>query len=792
MTRTSCFTHAAGLLAVVTVSMTILGCDRAMTEPVPLSRPIVAKGGSRIVLPALSSQADLPSIDETLTDVDMCAAVAGLCGAPTCPLGSVDDPKGTGFSLKGCGNITKFVFKTIKAKVAADMGLDVQVNTGDLTVDPGCLDQTVTIPGTPGIPPTPPIVVLGVTIWPGTPGVPAVPPHNVDVLIPPGCTGAPRLPSTSFTPPSMMNLKTYVHPNVDVEVELDVAGNGEVDLRIPIPKATVSTPNPLPLGLQGFFPVSAAAGAYLTLKGRLVQTPIHLVAKVQDEFVANFAFAPQGGWTGSFDEGAFAITGSVAMGAPDTVQLRYGVQPAVSVLVGGRSDVVGIQVPSFQAQAGLWVDRYFENILTSDPSTGNLKNDANAGLEGRIYAAFKNTNPGIDPCDRAAMLDCPIDLGGALDQGFSFNQPFTCCPTDIYEQYGIGQFHFRGKTTGATEDLDPDGYTLSWTRAGTSPYPYVDSVMTTLLGTNGEALYPNVQAIESNLPSNPFGLVTASTCTEVHADGVITMTNIAGALLLPELRRILPGIFNYSKIIGCANLPADYVLTVSGLAQNCTVQDPSPRVIHLHPILNLSRLQFGNNGTSWAEVADPTLVDVNVYCRPRVGDLRVTATTTGIDLDTDGYALGVDGTALGNVGANAATTIAAIRVGHHALNVSGVAFNCAVSSPNPQGVDIAFETTTAAAVQVSCVSVYSTACTMVMSAANAGQITPDGTATSLCQKLQNADAARNAGDLTGVKTLMDGFSSELAAQRGKHVDAGVADALLAAAAYISTSGYFMP
>jgi hypothetical protein len=739
----------------------------------------------------------LPSIDESLEDVDMCAAIEGLCGATTCPgeelLGARSNPKGTGFFLSGCGNLSKLVFKKIKARMNADAGLDVAVSAPDLDVDVGCVEQTVHVPRLPEIRPTNPITVLGKTIWPGTPGRAAVPAHDVVIRIPFGCD--PLHAPSVFTRPELASLSAYIHPSVDVEIEVEAAGSGDIVLRIPIPKLTVPAP-PIktPMGpLQREY-IGWGLGVYLVLEGRLTETSTHFIAKVKDEFIANFAFNPASGWTTIMAQGPFDVTGSVAVASPDTTAFRYGIQPAVGLQIEPNRDNIGTLLPGYQAQVGLWANRYFENIFTADPTTGTLKNDANVGLKGRVYGGLAFVPPGEDPpCSLADLLTCDVkENTTAANELLNGDWPFSCCESDIYEQYGVGQFRFKGKTTGDAADRDPDGYTLNWHRTSTSPAPYVDSAMTTSLGANGEARHPDVGGLLSNLPSNPFGLFTITNCTEFHSDGVIAVVSPGVGLLIPELRRTIPGIPAHSKIIGCASLPADYTLTVSGLAQNCTVQDANPRVVTLRPLLNLTKLGVAVNPIGWSQVRDETDVDVNVYCRPLAGDLRVTATTTGADPDVDGYALSVDGTARGNVGANAATTVSAIRAGHHTLSVNGVAFNCTLSSPNPQGVDIQFEATSDAAAQVSCVSTYTKACDMVKAAMTAGQISPSGIATSLCQKLKSAESARSRGDASGVKEAIDGFAAELSAQRGKHIPVVVADALLATAAYIAANGYFMP
>jgi len=90
---------------------------------------------------------------------------------------------------------------------------------------------------------------------------------------------------------------------------------------------------------------------------------------------------------------------------------------------------------------------------------------------------------------------------------------------------------------------------------------------------------------------------------------------------------------------------------------------------------------------------------------PLTGNLRVTATTTGGDLDLNGYGVRVDDVLRTTVTANGVVVIADLATGSHAIALSDVASNCASSATNPAAANVpAFAETTAVAFAIACVA----------------------------------------------------------------------------------------
>ena len=84
------------------------------------------------------------------------------------------------------------------------------------------------------------------------------------------------------------------------------------------------------------------------------------------------------------------------------------------------------------------------------------------------------------------------------------------------------------------------------------------------------------------------------------------------------------------------------------------------------------------------------------------GNLTVTTSTTGSNLDPDGYTVTVDGTQSQPVGINASVTFSSLPAGTHSVAVGGVASNCTVTTANPQSVSVPSGGTATTTFSVSC------------------------------------------------------------------------------------------
>lgn len=82
--------------------------------------------------------------------------------------------------------------------------------------------------------------------------------------------------------------------------------------------------------------------------------------------------------------------------------------------------------------------------------------------------------------------------------------------------------------------------------------------------------------------------------------------------------------------------------------------------------------------------------------------IRVTTTTTGVDLDGDGYTVNVSDGQTQGVAINSVVTFGSLGVGSYSVTLTGVADNCAVAPPNPTVASTVLAETTSVAFTITC------------------------------------------------------------------------------------------
>ena len=106
------------------------------------------------------------------------------------------------------------------------------------------------------------------------------------------------------------------------------------------------------------------------------------------------------------------------------------------------------------------------------------------------------------------------------------------------------------------------------------------------------------------------------------------------------------------------------------------------------------------------------------------GNLTATTSTSGSNLDPDGYAVAVDGGSPQAIGINGSVTFSNLAAGSHTVALSGVAANCSVTGGNSQTVTVPSGGTATAAFSVTC---SSTTGNLTAAASTSGSgLDPDG------------------------------------------------------------------
>ena len=134
-----------------------------------------------------------------------------------------------------------------------------------------------------------------------------------------------------------------------------------------------------------------------------------------------------------------------------------------------------------------------------------------------------------------------------------------------------------------------------------------------------------------------------------------------------------------------SNLSAgSHAVALTGVAANCTVSGANPQTVNVP-----------GGGTATAAFA--------VSCAATTGSLTATSSTSGSNLDPDGYTVAVDGGASQAIAVNGSVSFSGLNAGNHSVALSGVAANCTVTSANPQTVNVPVGGSAAAAFTVDCV-----------------------------------------------------------------------------------------
>ena len=111
---------------------------------------------------------------------------------------------------------------------------------------------------------------------------------------------------------------------------------------------------------------------------------------------------------------------------------------------------------------------------------------------------------------------------------------------------------------------------------------------------------------------------------------------------------------------------------------------------------------------------------------PTAGTLEIITSTTGSDLDPDGYSLTVDEGAANPLAPNGADTVASLNVGNHTVTLAGVASNCTLGGDNPRSVEIAAGSMASLRFELACSQTAPTTGAIQLSAATTGDdLDPD-------------------------------------------------------------------
>jgi Tol biopolymer transport system component len=161
------------------------------------------------------------------------------------------------------------------------------------------------------------------------------------------------------------------------------------------------------------------------------------------------------------------------------------------------------------------------------------------------------------------------------------------------------------------------------------------------------------------------------------------------------------------------------------------------------------RLQ-GDSARTVPVAADAsTGIEFEIQCNPTVGTARVSVSSTGVDLDPNGYLIVVDTAPAGRVAASSQTDLS-IAAGEHRISLAGLTSNCGVEAPEELQVLVPTNGVAVAEFSVVCDTAPPAGLGRELAFLSSGG-EPDAFATALT--LMNADGTNLRPLLTGVSAV---------------------------------------
>lgn len=267
---------------------------------------------------------------------------------------------------------------------------------------------------------------------------------------------------------------------------------------------------------------------------------------------------------------------------------------------------------------------------------------------------------------------------------------------------GVGAIVVSTVTTGSS--IDPDGYTVTVDN-GPSQHIAATGVVTftgLAIGTHTVTLSDVAancsvnQTVTVTIPlvgsgSTTFAVSCAAQPPPPQTGDLTVATTTTGSNVDPDGYTVtLDGgssrAIETNGSVTYTALPAgDHTVALSGVAGNCTVSGGTSRTVNVPA--------GGAASTSFA---------VTCAAASGNGSLTVTTSTTGSNLDPDGYTVVVDGGAASQPIATNGSVTSTGPAGDHQIALTGVAGNCTVGEANPRTVNVPAGATATTTFAVSC------------------------------------------------------------------------------------------
>lgn len=282
----------------------------------------------------------------------------------------------------------------------------------------------------------------------------------------------------------------------------------------------------------------------------------------------------------------------------------------------------------------------------------------------------------------------------------------------------VGNLTIVTSTSGG--DIDPDGFQYSIDGGAAQAIGVNDGVSVELSADDHSIQLLDVAANCTVGGSNPRTVSVPAGGT-TSTEFVVTCDTLMGSLVATtattgpdpdpdgytvEVNGSISQAIGLDQTISINGVPAgDRSVELTGLAHNCSVVGDNPRTV---------------------TIATNTAVqtDFEVECVDIVGTVDVITSTTGVDIDPNGYTVGVEGVADQAVGVNDTVSVTDVVWGERTVELLNLESNCTVSGDNPRTVAVPQVGVVETTFDVSCAPL--TGNLTVTASTTGGTVDPDG------------------------------------------------------------------
>ncbi|MEA2712055.1 MAG: hypothetical protein QOK27_16 [Gemmatimonadales bacterium] len=277
----------------------------------------------------------------------------------------------------------------------------------------------------------------------------------------------------------------------------------------------------------------------------------------------------------------------------------------------------------------------------------------------------------------------------------------TTVALEVTCQATSGTLHITSTTTGASPDAD--GYTILLDGSdqgalGTSSQVTLSGIApgNHLVGLTGVSANCHVEgdnplAVTVSAGGSGSIAYTVTCSTPPPNPGSLQITTSTGGSdrdadgYTVTLDGVSLGPIGVSSTTTIANLAANtHSVGLADVATNCAVQGTNPRPIAI---------------TGGATAA----VTFTISCAATSGSIKVSASTTGVDLDGNGYTLTLDGANSQHLDATGSLTLGQVPPGSHTVALGDVALNCTPANGASRTLTVTVGATAEASFAVTCV-----------------------------------------------------------------------------------------